>query len=217
MTALRSRLAVPAIALCGLVTIAAASGWLPGVLAYGFKPLTTLLVIALAWPRGRDTPGQRRWVLAGLWLSLAGDVALLWPKQGFVPGLVAFLLAHLAYIVAYGHRVRFGARPLAFAVYAVVALAILSQLWHGVPAALQVPVVAYVVALASMAAQAAAWWRSAPGDPDARAAALGGALFLASDSLLAYNRFASALPLAPLWILSTYWAAQVCIARSLRR
>ena len=34
-------------------------------------------------------------------LSLVGDVALLWPREGFLPGLVAFLLAHLAYLAAF--------------------------------------------------------------------------------------------------------------------
>ena len=38
---------------------------------------------------------------------------------------------------------------------------------------------------------------------------------MASDSLLAINKFASPLPLSALWILSTYWLAQLCIAASL--
>jgi uncharacterized membrane protein YhhN len=42
--------------------------------------------------------------------------------------------------------------------------------------------------------------------------ALGGALFLASDALLAINKFAGPLPLAGLWILASYWLAQTFIA-----
>lgn len=205
------------IAASAALCIAAALGLIAPALAFVFKPLTTLLVIAWAWPRGQDARTQRRWVLVGLWLSLAGDVFLLWPKQGFLPGLVSFLLAHLAYIAAFSVPVRFAARPLVFGVYAVVALAILSLLWSGVPAGLRAPVIAYVVCLASMAAQAAAWWRSAPASPEARWAAVGGVLFLASDSLLAANKFATPLPVAALWILATYWVAQVCIANSLKR
>ena len=50
-------------------------------------------------------------VLAGLGLSLVGDVALMIP-QGFLAGLVAFLLAHLAYLVAFTRGgVRLAARP----------------------------------------------------------------------------------------------------------
>lgn len=176
------------------------------------KPLATVLIITFAWPRGRGTPVLRRWVLAGLVLSLAGDVALLWPREGFLPGLVSFLLAHLAYLVAFTRVQRFAAGPVPFAAYAVLAGVVLSLLWPGVPAALRLPVLAYVACLASMAAQAAVLWRAAPADTAARRLALGGLLFLASDALLALNRFAWPLPAASLWILSTYWSAQVCIA-----
>ena len=184
-------------------------------LLFVFKPLTTLLVIAHAWPRGADTPAVRRWVRAGLWLSLVGDVALLWPQQGFLPGLVAFLLAHLAYIMAFTRDTRFATRPLPFVAYALAAGSILSFLWPSVPGALRVPVLAYVVCLASMAAQAAARWRAQPGLSGPGIAALGGALFVASDALLATNRFHGALPAASLLILATYWLAQWCIASSL--
>jgi uncharacterized membrane protein YhhN len=70
-----------------------------------------------------------------------------------------------------------------------------------------------------MAAQALVWWRRASGTIDAglaRRAALGGALFMVSDALLATNKFAAALPLAALWILASYWLAQWCIASALR-
>jgi len=205
---------------CALVAIAASLlGPAYTMLLFIFKPLTTVLVIAYAWPRGSDAPRQQRFVRIGLVLSLVGDVCLLWPKEGFLPGLVSFLLAHLAYIAAFCVPARLAARPLVFVGYGVVAALILSQLWPGVPGALRLPVLGYVVCLATMAAQAAVWWRSAAGRADeryARAAALGGLLFMASDSLLAINKFAVALPLASLWILATYWAAQWAIASSLR-
>ena len=72
-----------------------------------------------------------------------------------------------------------------------------------------------------MAAQAAVRWWALRGTADAgslalaRRAALGGALFMASDALLATNRFALALPWSGLWILASYWAAQWLIASSL--
>jgi len=184
-------------------------------LVFSCKPLATVLILARAWPgRGwRDATSRQRLVLAGLLLSLVGDVALLWPKQGFLPGLVAFLLAHLCYIGAFTRGVRFAARPLAFACYAVVAFGVLAVLWPHVPSALRAPVLAYVVALAAMASQAAVLWLVARGADAARIVAVGGALFLCSDALLAVNRFAVPLPAASLWILATYWSAQWCIAR----
>lgn len=199
----------------GALCIAAASRLLPPALVFLFKPLTTLLVIAWCWPRGRTVPAMRRWILVGLVFSLGGDVALMWPQAGFLPGLVSFLIAHLAYIAAFSRPLRFGARPWVFVLYGVVAVAILSQLWSDVPGGLRAPVIGYVVCLACMAAQAAAWWRSAPGSRQALFAAVGGALFMVSDSLLAINKFATPLPASALWVLSTYWVAQLCIAASL--
>ena len=212
---------LPALILVSAIVAIAASLLGPSysVVLFVFKPLTTLLVIAYAWPRGAGVPRQQRLVRIGLVLSLAGDVFLLWPKEGFLPGLVSFLLAHLAYIAAFCVPVRLAARPLVFVGYGVVAALILSQLWSGVPGALRGPVLGYVVCLATMAAQAAVWWRSAIGAGDerlARCAAIGGLLFMVSDSLLAINKFALPLPFSSLWILATYWAAQWAIASSLR-
>lgn len=187
-------------------------------LVFVFKPATTLLLIAWAWPRGTDTPAMRRWILVGLVCSLAGDVFLMWP-QGFLPGLVSFLLAHLAYIVAFTRGVRLAARPLPFVAYAVVAAAILSQLWPGVPEALRLPVLAYVACLAAMAAQAGVLWlisRGGAREALARNAALGGLLFMTSDALLAFNKFHAPVPLSALWILLTYWVAQGLIGGALR-
>lgn len=184
-------------------------------LVFVCKPLTTLLIIGYAFTRGHAQPLLRRWVLLGLVLSLIGDVALLWPQRGFLPGLVSFLLAHLCYLWAFTRQRRLAAWPWSFVAYALIAAGILSLLWPGVPAGLRVPVLAYVVCLAAMAAQAAALGWLSRGTPQARRAAvlaLGGLLFMCSDALLAINKFGSPLPLAALWILATYWTAQWCIA-----
>ncbi len=207
----RTPMLAAATVLAGGLAIAAAPWALDAAwLNFAFKPLATLAVIAYAIGRGHDAPLARRWVLAGLVLSLAGDVALLWPDAGFLPGLVSFLLAHLAYLVAFTRVRPLGADRSALLAYALVAGAVLALLWPGVPGGLRVPVVLYVVALATMAAQAAAVWRS--GAARGAVLALGGALFVVSDALLATNRFAGPLPLASLWVLGTYWAAQWCIA-----
>lgn len=202
----------PAATAASALLAMAAAPWALGQpwLAVVFKPLTTVLIILYAWSRGHDEPRLRRWVIGGLVLSLVGDVALLWPKEGFLPGLVSFLLAHLCYLVAFTRRERLAARGAPFVAYAVVAAGVLTWLWPGVPPALRLPVLLYVLALASMAAQAAVLWRQ--GSPRGGVLAVGGALFLLSDALLATNRFAVPLPLSNLWILASYWAAQWCIA-----
>lgn len=44
-----------------------------------------------------------------------------------------------------------------------------------------------------------------------REVALGAVCFMLSDALLATNRFVQPLPLAQLWVLATYYAAQLLI------
>jgi len=205
--------------LCAGLAIASApwaldAAWLNMI----FKPLTTVLIIAHAWAGGGQRPAVRRWLLAGLALSLIGDVALIWPQRGFLPGLVAFLLAHIAYIVGFTREHRFLAKPVALTIYALVAGSVLALLWPSVPAGLRVPVACYVLALTAMSAQTAVVGLASRHDDlrRGRVLMLGGALFMTSDALLATNKFAMPLPAATLWILATYWMAQWCIASWLR-
>jgi len=185
---------------------------------YTFKPLTTALILLYAWPRGRQEPYTRLALLIGLVLSLLGDIALMWPQQGFLPGLVAFLLGHIAYMVAFTRQHRFLAEPAVLAFYALVAGAVLAFLWAFIPYPLRVPVACYVLALTAMSAQAAVVGIASRGEDRRRGRLLmlGGVLFIASDVLLAINKFAQPLPAAGLWILTTYWVAQWCIASWLK-
>ena len=184
-------------------------------LNFAFEPLATLCVIAWA-ALGRSDDGLvKRWIVVGLVFSLAGDVALLWPVQGFLVGLVAFLLGHAAYLVALTRRVKFLASPPAFGVWAIVAASVLARLWAGVPADLRAPVIVYVCALAAMAAQATSVWLARRGQPDAkrwRTVAIGGALFVLSDAILATDKFVGGITMPTLWNLSIYWLGQWFIA-----
>ena len=186
-------------------------------LNFAFKPLATLCVIAWA-ALGRGDDGQvKRWIVTGLAFSLLGDIALLWPVQGFLAGLVAFLLGHLSYLVALTRRVKFLASPPAFGVWAIVAASVLASLWAGVPADMRAPVAVYVAALSAMAAQASSVWLARRGRPDAakwRTVAIGAALFVLSDAILATDKFVGGVPLPTLWNLSLYWLGQWFIARA---
>lgn len=186
------------------------------------KPLATLLIAAIVWRAHVAPPGYRRAILLGMAFSCIGDIALMLPFDAFVPGLIAFLLAHVCYIVAFRAGFRAG-RGLVFAaaLLAVFAGINLAGLWPLLPNDLRIPVVVYVVVLALMAtlALARAWANNAatPSAPtSARWAAIGAVLFVISDSVLAWDRFGGGLPAATLCVLSTYYAAQYCIARSVR-
>ena len=213
------RRALPALGAVAAVLAIASAPWALDMpwLNIVFKPLATLCVIAWAALGRTDDALVKRWVVVGLVCSLAGDIALLWPEQGFLAGLVAFLLGHLSYLVALTRRVKFLASPPAFGVWAIVAASVLASLWAGVPAELHAPVLVYVCALGAMAAQATSVWFARRAEPDAahwRIVALGGALFVLSDAILAADKFVGGVPLPTLWNLSIYWLAQWFIARA---
>ncbi|HEV7888273.1 MAG TPA: lysoplasmalogenase family protein, partial [Acidimicrobiales bacterium] len=63
------------------------------------KPAVMAVLIAIALRLHPDSAAERRWFVAALVLSLAGDVALMLDK--FEVGLGSFLLAHLAYIAGF--------------------------------------------------------------------------------------------------------------------
>src|SRR5512143_3607936 len=71
-------------------------------LIYLFKPLTTILILAIALLPGTFiTDPYARLIGLGLLFSLAGDIWLVLPADRFLYGLVSFLLAHLCYIAAF--------------------------------------------------------------------------------------------------------------------
>ncbi|WMJ68327.1 lysoplasmalogenase [Stenotrophomonas sp. 24(2023)] len=181
------------------------------------KPAATLLIASIVWQvQPALSPRYRRGVLLGMALSCLGDIALMLPLDAFLPGLVAFLLAHLCYIAAFAGGAR-GGRALLASVLLLGAVAAVNVigLWPHLPVPMRLPVLVYVGALALMAALALA--RAMQGHaspPGARWAAGGALLFVASDALLAWDRFAGGLPQASLLVLATYYVAQYGIARS---
>jgi uncharacterized membrane protein YhhN len=202
-----------AVALSALLAIVGAYWPAMPWLHWVCKPLTTLLIAWIVWSTPSSLPRYRGWLLAGLLLSTLGDVFLMLPVDAFVPGLASFLLAHLTYLLALRQRGGWFAAAWPFAVYALVAGGVLSLLWPGLPDALRPPVVVYVAVLAAMAAQAlAVWWRHR--DAASASAAWGGACFVLSDALLAWDRFVTPFAAASAAVLASYWLAQWALARS---
>lgn len=205
-TLLRAGLVAAAVFFVGLVLDVA---WL----RIAVKPLPVLLLIAWLAPLvGRDV----RLLALGLALSLVGDVCLELSPSLFVPGLVAFLLAHVAYVAAYVGRTRalHLARLLPVALYCYLVFRWLEPTLGP----MRGPVLAYVVVIAVMVWRALAQIGERPRAPwRAWAAALGAVSFALSDTMVAYSRFiASSLAIkAALMVL--YWGAQWAIAASVDR
>lgn len=173
---------------------------------YVFKPLATLALVAIVL-RAAGASRYRTWIAAGLVASLAGDILLMLPQGLFVPGLAAFLLAHLCYIRAFTVDGAGWRAPLLPGVPVfVAAIAVLIYLWPSL-GPMRMPVSGYVATITIMSWQAIArWWVRRT--PDAAFAAVGSLCFLASDASLAINRFVAPFAGAALLILGTYYAAQ---------
>ncbi|MBN9138823.1 MULTISPECIES: lysoplasmalogenase [unclassified Phyllobacterium] len=208
--ALHRLFAIAAVAAIASALLGTDGRWLH----YVSKPLATALLLLLVVQTANPVSKRYQWAIAaGLVFSLCGDIFLMLPQDLFVAGLICFLITHCAYIVALTGDVRLGAVPLTFAACALLALAIVWGLWSSLPAELKLPVTVYAAVLAAMGAQAISRAQHLATSP-ARLAGVGGMLFLASDTLLAYGKFRFAMPLGPLWVLGTYYAAQWFIARS---
>jgi sterol desaturase/sphingolipid hydroxylase (fatty acid hydroxylase superfamily)/uncharacterized membrane protein YhhN len=198
-----------------LSTLGAATGWT--TLHEYFKPAAMLLAIAWVLLRLQAVCGPPKaalWLLTALAASCIGDV-LLMMRNAFVPGLLAFLCAHLAYLALLRSDAALLARPRAvMGTLAVGAVMVAVLISGGLPVALRGPVAVYVLVISLMAAQAIGRVSAAP-DPASRSAArgvaLGAVLFMLSDALLAINRFVTPIPLASLWVLMSYYAAQILI------
>jgi uncharacterized membrane protein YhhN len=162
------------------------------------KPLLMPVLAA-----GCDRPTRR-----ALALSATGDVALLGHGRAtFAVGLASFLAAHAAWIAALRARASrrlLGRRPVLAAPYVVAFAGLNAVLWPRTGPH-RLPVIVYSAALSAMSLVALD-----TGDP--RAAA-GGAVFLASDALLALERFAGVdLPGHEAWVMATYTSAQALLA-----
>jgi uncharacterized membrane protein YhhN len=181
---------------------------------YVCKPLTTSLILVLAVIAATARADRLAWaIVAGLALSLAGDVFLMLPRDLFRAGLASFLLAHLCYLVAFTADAPFARPTPPFILWAVVAAALLRALWPGLKASLRAPVTVYVCVLLTMAAQASSRAAALHTGP-ALAAAIGAALFALSDALLALDRFRRPFAPARALVRITYFAGQWLIALS---
>ncbi len=180
-----------------------ALGW-TGVETVAKPAAMALLIVSFAM---RDGPADvKALVTAALVASLAGDALLLSPSL-FLPGLVAFLVAHAFYIAALSRRVGFWPSRTAVVAVALFAALIVAIIWPGVDGGLRGPVAIYVAVVASTAAQAvgrAAALRNAA----AVAVGIGGVLFMLSDMTIALFKFGNVGWAADQWTLPSYYLAQ---------
>jgi uncharacterized membrane protein YhhN len=178
---------------------------------YIAKPATLAGLILVALTLEPDVDAMRAWFVAALVLSLIGDVFLMLPRDLFPPGLVSFLLGHLAYIGGFlaagldAGSVLLVALPVAVAV--VVYAAFLIRNMSESSADMRVPVAVYALVIGSMITCALA--------VGSAAAAVGALLFVLSDGLIGYSRFVSAPSWGRVAIIVTYHLGQAGLVLAL--
>jgi uncharacterized membrane protein YhhN len=183
-------------------------------LEYLCKPaaLAALILTAVVLAPGPGAGARRDWFVAALVCSLIGDVLLMLPSDLFVAGLAAFLLGHLFYLAGFWSH---GPAGLALAVSAVVVAAVLAPFALRIltalrgQASLRPPVALYMMVIAAMLATALATRNIGAG--------LGAVLFVASDTMIAWNRFVRPFRPADVTIMVTYHLGQVALVLSLLR
>ncbi len=191
-------------------------------LEYVCKP--ALLLILSSWFFFNSRRYGDRFTLMiqlGLFFSLIGDVALMFlhlDEFNFLIGLGAFLLAHICYTIAFVRNIsEVGGTEgwiLSSILSLVIALFAILFSWELQPKLdedMTLPVLSYVAVIAIMGIMAC--FRYMRTYPRSFWLVLAGALcFIASDSLLAINRFIRPLSWAPMVLMVLYAAAQFLIA-----
>ncbi|HSO30014.1 MAG TPA: lysoplasmalogenase [Candidatus Sulfomarinibacteraceae bacterium] len=175
------------------------------------KPAVIVALIGAVLLSDPSASPARLLLVAALAASLVGDWLLL-PPVRFVGGLVAFLVAHLAYLAIFllgdlDAGLAFIGAGASVALLVTLGRAILAGAARG---GMGGPVVAYFGAICLMAIAA-----TATGSP---AATAGAWLFVASDSMLGWDRFAAPPPVTRgaasrrrLVVIVTYHAAQILL------
>lgn len=177
------------------------------------KPfLLPILLVAVYFSDGFTT---KKILLTALTFSWIGDVVLLFASKGeiyFILGLVAFLISHVFYIVLFGkqtksktisNKLSFGSGIGLILIYFFGMITTLGPKLGP----LTVPVVVYAVVISTMlyfALKGSFQWNAIP----FQSVLVGALLFIASDSILAFNKFYQPIPYASFLIMITYLAAQ---------
>ena len=203
-------------ALIGATLVVAIADWVAVALErrpveYVLKPLTMAVLIAAAIAADPVVSGPARgWILAGLVCSLVGDVFLML-EDHFVEGLAAFLVGHVAYVVALW---QLGVEWPRFAVGVVLVAVLVAVIGRPIVVGarrrderLTIPVGAYITVISVMVASAIGTgiW----------IAVVGAALFYASDAVIGISRFVRDFPHSRLVVMTTYHLGQIGLVLAL--
>ncbi|MFN8672953.1 MAG: lysoplasmalogenase [Candidatus Sericytochromatia bacterium] len=178
-----------------------------------FKILSTTLLFILSIYINQDFNFYHKTIAIGLFFSWFGDVFLLFPEKFFIQGLVSFLLAHIAYIIAFKSNLAIVSYfyLIPFIIYGFLMFSLLKKNLGE----LKVPVIIYISFIMLMVFLALNKWLLIK-DINSLYGLTGAFLFMISDSILAIDKFFKKFFLAEFLLLTTYYIAQVLIIFSIK-
>lgn len=205
-------IAATAVAVIALVLAERRASVLPRAVA---KLAASSGFLAVAWLAGAADSPYGLAILVGLVLSWIGDAFLLSAKRGpFLAGLGGFLLAHVAYVVAF---VVVGPSAVwtTLALVPLVGVAVLVWRWlrPSLDPGMVGPVGAYVVAITAMVALSFGAY-GAGGRVGVVAIPAGAIAFFLSDLSVARDRFVAPGWSNRAWGLPLYYLGQILLASS---
>lgn len=183
-------------------------------LHYFFKPAIVLSLIIYFWSQSKALPSiLRNLIVCALLLSVIGDILLMFVDQSpnyFLFGLIAFLTAHIFYVLAFIRQRNKKIKPVGFMILLVIyAIGLFYVMLDGLHDML-IPVGIYMLVILSMATLA--YCRKGTVSRCGYFYVLIGAIFfLVSDSILALNKFYQPQVYASISIMLTYALAQYFI------
>jgi len=182
-------------------------------LHYFSKPLILIALIVFFYKQSKHLNKSIRVItLLALMFSLIGDVLLMFVNKSanfFMSGLVAFLIAHIMYIlVFYKSRNKTANKLPIIVILLIYASGLFYFLIDGLGEML-IPVLLYLLVILTMATTA--FIRKRSNKDSYKLVFIGAVFFMISDSLLALNKFYEPLPFSNISIILTYALAQYLI------
>ena len=163
--------------------------------------------------------GALLWFGLGLILSLAGDVLLMLSlDRFFLFGLVAFLLAHLAYVIGFNIPLpEFSLWGIVFAVMVSLGGArVIRRIVDALPsrgqARMRMPIIVYSTVISIMLLSAMIKLMDITWNANAALLVSGGAfLFYISDIILAWNKFVAPIQYGRIYNIAAYHLGQIML------
>ncbi len=205
-----------AFAFAALEALALWKNWLR--LEYIAKP--AVMIILFTWLlTSVGLNGALLWFGLGILLSLVGDVLLMISlERMFLAGLVAFLLAHIAYIIGFNIPLpEFSAWGIVFAVMvslggARIIRRVLAALASNGQSAMRTPIIVYSMVISLMLLSAMMKLSDLAWDANAGAlVSLGAFLFYISDIILAWNKFVAPIQHGRIYNIAAYHLGQIIL------